>query len=106
MPQNPVINIVGRTGGAMVLLAYFLVSTGKVKGDSVFYRLLNLLLSALIIVNSFHFGAFPSVAVNGVWIAIAAFALLRPRPREMAPRRVERMALRLSRTARRWVSIR
>jgi len=79
MPQNLVINIVGWTGGAMVLLAYFLVSTGKVKGDSVFYQLLNLVGSALIIVNSFHFGAFPSVAVNGVWILIAVFALFHSR---------------------------
>jgi len=81
MPENLVINVVGWTGGALVLAAYFLVSTGRVKGDSVLYQLLNLVGSALIIANSFHFGAFPSVAVNGVWILIAAYALLRPRPK-------------------------
>ncbi|MBM3312028.1 MAG: hypothetical protein FJY80_11025 [Candidatus Aminicenantes bacterium] len=81
MPENLVINVVGWTGGALVLAAYFLVSTGRVKGDSVLYQLLNLVGSALIIANSFHFGAFPSVAVNGVWILIAAYALFRPRPK-------------------------
>jgi len=81
MPENLAINVVGWTGGALVLLAYFLVSTRRVGGDSAFYQLLNLVGSALIIVNSFHFGAYPSVAVNGVWILIAAYALLSPRPR-------------------------
>lgn len=79
MPKNLIINILGWTGGVLVLAAYFLVSTRKVEGDAVFYQVLNLVGSALIIVNSFHFGAFPSAGVNGVWIAIAVFALLRPR---------------------------
>lgn len=71
------INVCGWIGAIMVLSAYFLVSTRRVSGDSVFFQLLNLIGSALIIVNSFHFGAFPSVVVNGVWILIAVYALVR-----------------------------
>jgi hypothetical protein len=63
----------------MVLSAYFLVSTKRLEGDSVFFQFLNLVGSALIIINSLHFGALPSVAVNGVWILIAVYSLYRSR---------------------------
>jgi len=76
------INISGWIGAVMVLSAYFLVSTRRVSGDSVLFQLLNLVGSALIIVNSFHFGAFPSVVVNGVWILIAVYSLLLIRSRK------------------------
>ncbi len=71
------INILGWTGAAMVLAAYFLVSTKRLEGDSVLFQVLNLFGSALIFLNSLHFGAYPSVGVNGVWMLIAVFALVR-----------------------------
>ena len=77
------IQIAGWAGAAMVLAAYFLVSTKRLPGDSVLFQLLNLFGSALILLNSFHFGALPSVGVNCVWILIAAYSLYhsrRPRP--------------------------
>jgi hypothetical protein len=74
-----VISILGWSGAGMVLLAYFLVSTKRLEGDSVVFQFLNLVGSALIIVNSLHYGALPSVAVNGVWILIAAYSLYRSR---------------------------
>jgi hypothetical protein len=77
------IQIAGWAGAAMVLAAYFLVSTKRLPGDSFLFQFLNLFGSALILINSFHFGALPSVVVNGVWILIAAFSLYRarrPRP--------------------------
>ena len=41
--------------------------------------LVNLAGGALLIANSFYYGAFPSVAVNVVWIGIALFAIYRKR---------------------------
>lgn len=77
-----VVNILGWLGVVALLLAYALISAGKVKGDSVPYQIMNLGGSACILVNSLSFGAYPSVGINAVWMVIAALALanaLRPR---------------------------
>ncbi len=70
-------DIAGWIGAALLLGAYALVSTRKLDGDSVSYQLLNLLGSALLIINSFYYGAYPSVGVNVVWIGIAVFSITR-----------------------------
>ena len=74
-------NILGWIGAVLLLGAYALVSTGKLEGESLPFQLLNLLGSALLIVNSFHYGAYPSVGVNVIWIGIAALAIIRARAR-------------------------
>jgi hypothetical protein len=76
------INILGWLGVAALLLAYGLISAGKVKGDSVPYQVMNLGGSACVLLNSLRFGAYPSVGVNAVWMVIAGLALARAlRPR-------------------------
>jgi hypothetical protein len=77
MGSNLIIDVIGWSGVAALLIAYGLVSTKKVEGDSTIYQLLNLAGSILLIVNSFFYGAFPSVGVNIAWIGIAIFALTR-----------------------------
>lgn len=71
------IELAGWLGTAALLLAYSLVSTRRLAGDSVPYQALNLVGGALVLVNSFHHGAMPSVAVNVFWIAIGLYALSR-----------------------------
>jgi hypothetical protein len=71
------INILGWTGVAMLLLAYALVSTRRCEGDSVSYQTLNIIGALLLIVNSCFFGAYPSVGVNIAWIVIALFTLIK-----------------------------
>lgn len=77
MNDKLLIDLVGWTGVAALLLAYALVSTRKVAGDSLVYQMLNLVGGAFLIVNSFHYRAFPSVAVNIAWIGIAVYAMAR-----------------------------
>jgi hypothetical protein len=72
---STLIDILGWIGGVTILVAYGLVSTRKVEGDSLVYQLLNLMGSILLILNSFYYGAYPSVGVNVVWIGIAVVAL-------------------------------
>jgi len=74
---EPLIELAGWLGTAALLLAYGLVSTRRLAGDSVPYQALNLVGGALVLINSFHHGAMPSVAVNVFWIAIGVFALSR-----------------------------
>lgn len=74
------IELAGWLGTAALLLAYGLVSTRRLAGDSVPYQALNLVGGALVLINSFYHGAMPSVAVNVFWIAIGVFALSRAFP--------------------------
>ena len=77
--NNLVIDVVGWIGVASLLAAYALISARRFGGDAVAYQLLNLVGSALLIVNSAYYRAYPSVGVNVAWIGIAAYALARRR---------------------------
>ena len=72
-----VIDILGWLGAIGLLLPYFLVSVGKIKGNSVSFQMSNLVGSFLLVINSLYYGALPSVAVNLVWIAIGCGMLFR-----------------------------
>ena len=71
------IHSLGWCGALLVLLAYALVSTRRVDGDSYSFQSLNILGGALLLSNTAYLGAYPSSFVNAVWIGIAAFALYR-----------------------------
>jgi len=73
------IDIVGWVGVLLLLIAYAMVSAKKVEGDAVGYQALNLVGSGLLVVNSFHFGAYPSVGINVAWVGIGVYALSRRR---------------------------
>ena len=79
------IDVAGWLGVLLLLAAYGLVSTGKTEGDSVSYQGLNLIGGALLIVNSFHFGAYPSVGINIAWVGIGIYALARRGTRRKIP---------------------
>jgi hypothetical protein len=77
MGSNFLIDSIGWIGAISLLAAYALVSMRKLEGDSLVYQLLNMMGGAFLIVNSFHYKAFPSVAVNVVWIGIAIYTMTR-----------------------------
>ena len=81
MENNLIINLAGWSGALMLLLAYFLVSTRRLAGDSFLYQFLNLAGSACLLLNAYHFGAYPSVGVNSVWIGIALFTIIKSQSR-------------------------
>jgi len=77
MDASLLIDIAGWLGVAALLIAYFMVSTQRMEGSSVPYQLLNAGGSGLLILNSYYYGAMPSVGINIAWIAIAVYALSR-----------------------------
>lgn len=81
MNQTLLVNLAGWLGALMLLLAYVLVSNRKLAGDSLAYQLLNLAGSACLLLNAFHFGAYPSVGVNSVWIIIALMTIIKSQSR-------------------------
>ena len=70
-------DVVGWCGALIVLLAYTLVSTRRVEGDSVLFQVLNISGAALLLANTFYLGAYPSAFVNMIWIGIGGYALYR-----------------------------
>ena len=75
MNNKILIDIVGWVGAAALLVAYALVSTRRVEGDSTAYQQLNLVGSVLLIVNTIYYGAYPSAFLNVVWGGIAIYAI-------------------------------
>ncbi|MGH8199568.1 MAG: CBU_0592 family membrane protein [Steroidobacteraceae bacterium] len=69
------IEIAGWLGAAMLLVAFGLVSYGVLGARSRSYQVLNTLSGLLLAVNSSWHQAWPSAAVNIIWIAIAVSAL-------------------------------
>lgn len=71
------VEIVGWTGATLILLAYLLLSMGRLTGRSILYQAMNVVGAAGFIVNGWWHGAIPSAALNVVWMLIGAVALLR-----------------------------
>ena len=69
------IDLLGWIGAAALLTAYWMVSTRRTDGAAITYQTLNLIGSVLVLLNSLFYGAYPSVAVNGVWIVIGVYAI-------------------------------
>ena len=69
------IEIIGWLGAALILGSYALLSTGRLKADSVTYQLMNVLGAAGFVVNSGWNGALPSAAMNIIWFGIGVYAL-------------------------------
>ena len=61
----------------MILVAYLLLSMGRLTGQSAAYQWMNVFGAAGFIVNGWWHGALPSTALNVVWMAIGAVALWR-----------------------------
>jgi hypothetical protein len=61
----------------MLLSAYLLLNARKVSANSRLYQWLNVLSGAGLIINSGWNGAYPSAAINVVWMLIAIFGVLR-----------------------------
>lgn len=70
------VSIVGWTGAVLVLIAYALVTLGKIKLVGWQYPLLNIVGGAGLVTTAFDSGAWPLVALNGIWIAVGIAGLV------------------------------
>lgn len=68
---------VGWAGAVLTLIAYGLVSTRRVAGDSLSYQSLNIAGAVGLTINTAYHGAFPSAVVNVAWIGIALYSIRR-----------------------------
>ena len=84
MTNDTLIDILGWFGAAALLIAYALISSRRVEGDSTPYQSLNIAGSILLMVNTIHYGAYPSAFVNLIWLAIAFYAIRKTLTRAFA----------------------
>lgn len=73
------IEVIGWIGATLIISAYALLSAGKLQGNSRTYHVMNIFGAIGFVVNSGWNGAYPSAALNVLWIGIAAYALLQRR---------------------------
>jgi len=73
------IEIIGWASAVMILVAYGLLSAGKLSGKSVSYQVMNVVGATGFVLNSGYNGAIPSAALNVIWIGIGVAALVRMR---------------------------
>jgi hypothetical protein len=71
------VEIVGWAGASLILLAYLLLSAGRLTGHSLVYQAMNVVGAAGFIVNGWWHGALPSAVLNVIWMLIGTIALWR-----------------------------
>ena len=71
------VEVVGWGGASLILLAYLLLSMGKLTGQSALYQWMNVVGAAGFTVNGWWHGALPSAALNVIWMLIGGVALWR-----------------------------
>jgi hypothetical protein len=79
------VEVVGWVGAVLILLAYALLSSGKLRAETLTYHLMNILGAAGFVINSGWNGALPSAAMNAVWMAIGIYAVRHRRRWQVKP---------------------
>jgi hypothetical protein len=77
MSLKTFIELAGWLAALLILGSYGLLSFGKIQSRSPLYQWMNILGALGFIINCTWNGAWPSVALNVVWMGIAVYALRR-----------------------------
>lgn len=72
-------DVVGTTGVALILVAYFLLQTERWSGQSVGYSVVNLIGSLMITVSLLYDFNLSSFIIEMAWIAISIYGIVRAR---------------------------
>jgi hypothetical protein len=80
-----IIEAIGWAGALLILCAYMLLSTERIRSTSRTYHWMNVTGAAGFIVNSSWNGAVPSAVLNVIWLFIGFYALWKLRMRSSLP---------------------
>lgn len=72
-----IVEIIGWIGAVLIVGAYYLNISGKLKSTSSAYIICNLIGGVFFIINTYAHKAYPSVLVNVIWVIIALAAILK-----------------------------
>lgn len=70
-----VFSLAGWVGMFLMILDYFLLSTKKLKFDSITYNIINLLGGIGVLISSFYAQLWPVVVLNIFWIGVSSFSI-------------------------------
>lgn len=70
-------NATGIVGIGLIIVAYFLLQTGRVKSDQILYPTLNLIGAMLHLISLYRFYNLPSVIIEFFWIAISIYGIIK-----------------------------
>lgn len=76
-PIQIAVEAAGWIGAALILVAYLLVTMGRLTGQSLAFQWMNLLGALGFVINGWWHAALPSASLNVIWMMIAAVALWR-----------------------------
>jgi quinol-cytochrome oxidoreductase complex cytochrome b subunit len=76
-PIEIAVEVVGWVGALLILLAYLLLSAGRLTGHSLVYQGMNVLGAAGFVINGWWHGAIPSASLNIAWLLIGGDAAWR-----------------------------
>jgi hypothetical protein len=68
------VEVAGWAGAVLILLAYLLLSAGRLTGQSIVYQGMNVVGAAGFVINGWWHGAMPSAVLNILWLLIGAVA--------------------------------
>jgi cell shape-determining protein MreD len=71
------VEVAGWAGALLILLAYLLLSAGKLTGQSIVYQCMNIVGAAGFVINGWWHRAIPSAALNVLWLLIGGVATWR-----------------------------
>lgn len=75
--KNTIIDIFGWIGSILLIVAYVQNSRNIITAQSSSYQFLNISGSILLVVNTLYYGAYPSGAVNIIWVFIGINYLIK-----------------------------
>lgn len=73
------INVVGWIGAALLVGAYALLTAGRMSGTGTSFQLMNVVGGLFLMLNTAYYGAWPSAALNAVWLCVGFAGLARAR---------------------------
>ena len=79
------IDYIGIAGACLILFAFFRITIGKWRSNSLWYELDNLLGAAFMVIYAFSKHAYVSIVLNVVWLTVAFIGVS-----SFAERRMER----------------
>lgn len=68
------VEVAGWFGAVLILLAYLLLSAGRLGGQSLVYQGMNVVGALGFVINGWWHGAMPSAALNVLWLLIGGVA--------------------------------
>lgn len=70
-----VYDLIGSIGVAFIIIAYFLLQSGKIKSENLTYSVINAIGAALVLISLYFDFNFPAFIVEFFWLIISLFGI-------------------------------